>query len=255
MTASRKNANALSNHFEDKHPEEILRWVAESSIPHRIGLGTGFGLAGICLIDMIVKINKEIPIFYLDTEVLFPETYALRDRLEEKYQIKFVRYATPLTMEAQKDQYGDRLWERDPNQCCNLRKVQPLNEALRNYDVWITAIRREQSPARANAGIIEWDPKFDVIKINPLATWTKSDVWNYINTYEVPYNPLHDRGYPSIGCTHCTTPVADGEDERDGRWRGQGKIECGLHMQVNGDRHEHHQPQEIEAARQKVAQR
>lgn len=225
------NPNALSYRFEDRRPEDILQWVAQSSIPQRIGLGTGFGPAGLCLIDMIVKINRDIDIFYLDTQVLFPETYALRDRLEEKYRIKFLQYGTALSMADQKAQYGDRLWETDPNQCCKIRKVEPLNDALQNYDVWITAIRREQSPARANAGIIEWDPKFDVIKINPLAAWTNDDVWNYIRTHDVPYNPLHDQGYPSIGCTHCTTAVAAGEDERDGRWRGQSKIECGLHIQ------------------------
>lgn len=224
--------NTLSESFDDWHPLDILRWVAEATPNHCIGLGTGFGRGGLCLIDMLVRINKEIPIFYLDTGFLFTETYALRDQLEEKYGIKLVRYAADLTPEQQTERHGEALWETNPNLCCRIRKVDPLVAALNHYDVWITAIRREQSTTRIDTGIIEWDPKYDVLKINPLANWTRGDVDRYISENQVPYNPLHDQGYPSIGCTHCTSQIAEGENEREGRWRGRSKTECGLHIQT-----------------------
>ncbi len=222
--------NALSEKFDDKHPQDILRWVADASTNLRIGLGTGFGRSDLCLIDMLAKIDKTIPVFYIDTGFLFPETYALRDQLEERYGIKLVRYAAEITHAQQALRHGEHLWETDPNLCCRIRKVDPLAQVLKHYNVWINAIRREQSTARAETGIIEWDPKYDVIKINPLANWTTGDIDRYIDEHQVPYNLLHDQGYPSIGCTHCTSKVAAGEHEREGRWRGKDKIECGLHI-------------------------
>ncbi|MFN3682061.1 MAG: phosphoadenylyl-sulfate reductase, partial [Nitrospira sp.] len=119
---------------------------------------------------------------------------------------------------------------RDPDLCCRLRKVEPLIDVLKSFDAWITGIRRDQAPSRAQAGLIEWDAKFGLVKVNPLARWTWSDVWTYITLYEVPYNSLHDRNYPSIGCVHCTKPVKPGEDLRSGRWQGLAKTECGLHQ-------------------------
>jgi phosphoadenosine phosphosulfate reductase len=137
--------------------------------------------------------------------------------------------AASLAMEDQSRLYGDELWKSDPNQCCNIRKVQPLTTALAPLRAWITGIRREQAPTRANAGLVEWDGKFGLVKVSPLATWTSEDVWKYIAENDVPYNQLHDQGYPSIGCTHCTRQVMPGEDPRAGRWSGNDKIECGLH--------------------------
>jgi phosphoadenosine phosphosulfate reductase len=179
---------------------------------------------------MLSKIDPDTRIFYLDTDLLFPETYELRDRLEAKYGIAIERQATELTLEAQAEEFGARLWEREPDRCCNLRKVQPLRQTLSGLDAWITAIRRDQSPARATAGIVETDSKFGLVKINPLANWSTRHVWSYIFRHEVPYNPLHDSGYPSIGCAPCTTAIAAGEDVRSGRWRGLAKTECGLHQ-------------------------
>jgi phosphoadenylyl-sulfate reductase (thioredoxin) len=122
------------------------------------------------------------------------------------------------------------LWGRDPDRCCDLRKVQPLRATLTAFDAWISAVRRDQTPDRADTPVVAWDGKFGLVKVNPLVRWTFDDVREYASTNDVPYNPLHDRGYPSIGCMPCTTPVAPGEDPRAGRWRGREKTECGLHI-------------------------
>ena len=136
------------------------------------------------------------------------------------------------TVRQQAETEGDRLWAREPARCCERRKVAPLTAVLAGLDAWVTAIRRDQTAARADAQVVEWDDRFGLVKINPLAAWTKTQVWDYISEHRVPYNPLHDGGYPSIGCHPCTSRVADGEDERSGRWRGQDKTECGLHVAI-----------------------
>ena len=162
--------------------------------------------------------------FALDTLVLFPETYALLEQTEARYGITVER-ATGPTLEEQAATHGDRLWEREPDACCGLRKLTPLRDKLAGLDAWITGIRREQSPARANARKVEWDAKHSLWKINPIADWSEKDVWRRIHERSLPYHPLHDQGYASIGCTHCTRPGAG----REGRWAGSDKIECGLH--------------------------
>ncbi|HEU4965214.1 MAG TPA: phosphoadenylyl-sulfate reductase, partial [Bacilli bacterium] len=164
-----------------------------------------------------------------DTDVLFDETYEVRDAILAKYGANLERVSPLLTLEEQADRHGDKLWESEPNECCNIRKVEPLTRTLSQLDAWITGIRREQAPTRANAGVIEVDRKFGLIKFNPIATWTNKQVWDYIVEHQVPYNKLHDQGYPSIGCIHCTRAVQPGEDPRAGRWAGHGKTECGLH--------------------------
>jgi len=214
--------------LEGKSPEEILAWAVEQFGP-RLTLASSFGAEDVVLIDMVYKVGAEIPIFYLDTNKHFPETYQTRDRLAERYGLTFHQVLPKLTLEEQAERYGDELWKNDPTQCCNLRKVEPLGEWLAGYDAWVTGIRREQAPTRANAKKIEWDTKFRLIKLNPLASWTTEDVWNYIHKHDVPYNPLHDQHYPSIGCSVCTRPVMPGEDLRAGRWAGFDKTECGLH--------------------------
>jgi phosphoadenosine phosphosulfate reductase len=219
----------LADEFETAPPEAVLRWAITEFGPD-VALATGFGVEGCVLVSMLAEINPEARIFYLDTDLLFPETYALRDRLEARYGVRFERRATRLSLHEQAEEHGERLWERKPELCCQLRKVEPLREMLKGLRAWITAIRRDQSPARASAGVIERDEKFGLIKINPLARWSSRDVWSYVIRYDVPYNPLHDHGYPSIGCAPCTTPVRIGEDPRAGRWRGSQKMECGLHQ-------------------------
>jgi len=220
---------AISDEFETAPPEVILRWAGEEFGPD-IAFATGFGAEGCVIIAMLSNIRLGARIFYLDTDLLFPETYALRDRLEARYGVRFERRATRASLGDQAAEYGERLWERQPNLCCRLRKVEPLREMLSGLRAWVTAIRRDQSPARAHAGLVERDKQFGLIKINPLAAWSARDVWDYIARYDIPYNPLHDHGYPSIGCAPCTSPVQIGEDARAGRWRGTVKTECGIHL-------------------------
>src|SRR5262245_11156005 len=210
-------------------PQQILKWAIEEFDPD-IALATGFGPEGCVLIDMLAEIDPRAHIFYLDTGLLFAETYALIKRLEFRYGISFERKAPDLSLEAQEEVFGAKLWEREPDRCCRLRKVEPLVQTLAGLRAWITGIRRDQSAARATAQAVERDRKFGLIKINPLIRWSSIDVWKYIVTHDVPYNPMHDRGYPSIGCEPCTTQVNAGEDPRAGRWRGVAKTECGLHQ-------------------------
>lgn len=213
--------------FENKSPEELLKWAVET-FPN-ITLACSFGAEDVVLVDMLHKISPKTDIFYLDTDLHFKETYETRDKLEAHYGIQFVRAATDLTLEAQAAQYGDELWKSEPNTCCNLRKVEPLTTILGKYKAWITGIRRDQAPTRANAKKVEYDVKFGLVKFNPLASWTSEDIWNYIRANDVIYNPLHDQHYPSIGCEKCTRQVLPGEDPRAGRWAGHEKTECGLH--------------------------
>jgi phosphoadenosine phosphosulfate reductase len=226
---SAKELSYLNERFLARHPMEMLEWINASFAFGEVAMATGFGAEGVVLIDMLVRINKKFPIFYLDTELLFQETYQLRDQLEERYGIRFIQQAPAWSLADQARREGDGLWERNPDRCCHLRKVEPLRAALRGRAGWITAIRRGQSPARAQAQVIEWDVRFELYKFNPLAAWTREEVWGYITLYDLPYNPLYDQGYASIGCIHCTTPVDPGEEERAGRWRGFTKTECGLH--------------------------
>lgn len=213
--------------YEYRSPQEILR-IAIERIPSLV-FACSFGAEDVALLDMIVGIKKDQPIFYLDTNVLFAQTYALRDEIIQRYHPNLIAVQPELTLAEQAQVHGDRLWAREPDRCCDIRKVRPLQNILGQYDGWITGIRREQSPTRAHAQVFEWDQKFDMVKVNPLALWTDGQVWKYIKDHDVPYNPLHDEGYPSIGCIHCTRPVAPGEDPRSGRWAGFAKTECGLH--------------------------
>jgi phosphoadenosine phosphosulfate reductase len=177
---------------------------------------------------MASQLSDEARFFYLDTDVLFPETYQTKDRLEERYGIKFHKYGS-MTLEQQAGLYGDELWARDPDACCGIRKVDPMRSALSAVDCWVSGIRRQDSQTRAKAPKFAWDKRFNLWKLNPLADWSEKDVWRYISDNDIPYNPLHDQGYPSIGCTHCTRKPAEGEDDRAGRWAGTTKTECGLH--------------------------
>lgn len=220
--------NVISAAFERESPEAVLSWAIHEFGPD-LATATGFGVEGCVLIDMIAQITRDARIFYLDTDLLFPETYALRDQLQARYGICFERRATRLSLHSQAAEYGDQLWEDKPDLCCQLRKVEPLEQVLAGLRAWVTAIRRDQTSARTNAAIVERDRKFSLIKINPLVTWSAGDVWDYVKKHEVPYNPLYDIGYGSIGCAPCTTLVQINEDPRAGRWRGTPKTECGLH--------------------------
>jgi phosphoadenylyl-sulfate reductase (thioredoxin) len=185
------------------------------------------------LIDMAARQQLSIAFFTLDTGLLFPETYALWQRLEQRYGVTIRAVRPAQTVDEQAIEHGQALWAREPDRCCALRKVAPLREALRGYDAWITAIRRDQTATRASARHIETDDKHGLWKVNPLLRWSADDVWQYVRAHDVPYNQLHEIGYASIGCAPCTTPVKPGEDPRAGRWRHrEEKNECGLHVRV-----------------------
>ena len=210
--------------------EKVLRW-AFAAFGDQLAIASGFGVEGMALIDIASGLTRNLRVFTLDTEFLFSETYELIARTERRYRIKVERVYSALSPEAQAEAHGPALWGRNPDRCCDLRKVEPLRKKLSQLQAWGTAIRREQSPARAKARKIEWDEKFQLVKINPIVDWTTRQVWNYIFQHDVPYNPLHDQNYPSIGCTHCTRSVLPGEDARAGRWSGFPKTECGLHLE------------------------
>lgn len=214
---------------EGWNPTQILAW-AFNTFGADVAIASAFGVEGMALIDMASRIGKGFRVFTMDTEFFFPETYALMETIERKYGIAIERVYSLLPPEEQARVQGAELWKRDPDRCCNLRKVEPLRRKLEGLRAWITGIRRDQTPSRAGAGKIEWDEKFGLVKLNPLADWTVRQVWRYVYDHAVPYNPLHDRGYPSIGCTHCTRAVLAGEPSRTGRWPGSAKTECGLHI-------------------------
>ena len=199
----------------------------------RVAIASSFGAEDVVLIHLAAQTRRDFRVFTLDTDFLFPETYALIGNIERRYDIKVERTKSRFSAEEQAAAFGEALWSRQPDRCCNLRKVEPLANKLSELDAWITGIRRDQAPTRANARKLEWDAKFGLIKFNPLADWKWEQVWDYIRSHEIPYNPLHDRGYPSIGCTYCTRPVQAGEDPRAGRWSGFAKTECGLHVAGN----------------------
>jgi len=220
---------AASALLEGQGPAAALRWAYEQFGHDEIALACSFGAEDVALVDLISKVAPEARLFYLDTNFLFPETYDTIAAIRAAYPLQFEQVLPALTPEEQAAQHGDELWRRDPDGCCAIRKVEPLTRTLSGLKAWITGIRREQAPTRSGAQVVEWDRKFGLVKINPLVAWKDADVWKYILENNVPYNPLHDRGYPSIGCTHCTRAVKPGEDPRAGRWSGFAKTECGLH--------------------------
>jgi phosphoadenosine phosphosulfate reductase len=213
---------------ESWNAEEIIRWGLSQFQPS-VAIASSFGAEDVVLIDLAARIQPKFRVFTLDTDFLFPETYALIDQIERQYGVQIERARSRYTPGEQAAAFGDALWSREPDKCCNLRKVEPLTQKLAGLSAWITGIRRDQAPTRANAKKLEDDKKFGLVKLNPLADWTWDQVWDYIRAHNVPYNPLHDRNYPSIGCTYCTRQVQAGEDMRAGRWSGFQKTECGLH--------------------------
>jgi phosphoadenosine phosphosulfate reductase len=216
-------ALASAGELEELSAEELLAHLVELFHP-RLYVACSFQKETSVMIDMLLRIEPEARFFTLDTGLFFPETYATWRDLERRYGVTVDVYEG-MSLERQARLHGDGLWGRDPDACCGLRKVDPLQEALGDVDAWVTGLRREHSPDRANASKFAWDRKHGIWKANPLADWTERDVWRYIHAHDLPYNPLHDRGYASIGCTHCTAPGAG----RDGRWAGRDKVDCGLH--------------------------
>lgn len=208
---------------------QTLQW-AYDTYGDEVVYACSFGIEGIVLIDLIAKVKRDAKIVFLDTNKHFDETYEVIEKVKVRYpQLRIELKQPKLTLEEQAKAYGENLWETEPNQCCKVRKIEPLDESLREAIAWISGLRREQGPTRANTNFINLDKRFESIKICPLIHWTWKDVWRYVSRNELDYNVLHDRGYPSIGCAPCTNPAFTEEDLRAGRWSGQGKTECGLH--------------------------
>ncbi len=209
--------------LEELSAEEVLEHAVE-----RFGRGLyvacSFQKESSVIMHMLLEIEPEARFFTLDTGLLFPETYATWDALERRFEVEIDVFQGP-TVARQAALYGDGFWKRDPEACCDLRKVSPLEQALADVDAWVSGLRREQSPGRSRASKLTWDGRRGVHKVNPLADWSERDVWRYIHRFELPYNPLHDRGYGSVGCTHCTKPGAG----REGRWADSERTECGIH--------------------------
>lgn len=210
-------------------PQQVLKWAFET-FGNKVAISSAFGAEGMVLIDMASRVRKDFRLFTVDTEFLFPETYTLMDKIEDRYGITVEKVYSLLSPETQEFTHGEALWTRDPDLCCRLRKVEPLRRKLSELSAWITSIRRDQTSVRSHAHRVEWDSKFGLVKINPIVDWTAKQVWRYIHDHDVPYNQLHDQDFPSIGCTHCTRAVRPGEDPRAGRWPGFAKTECGLHL-------------------------
>ncbi|WP_420489969.1 phosphoadenylyl-sulfate reductase [Neobacillus vireti] len=208
---------------------DVLKW-AYQEYKDDIVYSCSFGAEGIVLIDLIHKVNKQAKIIFLDTGLHFPETYELIEKVRNRYPTLDIIMLKPMaSLEDQAKWYGDELWKHNPNLCCHMRKVVPLKEALSNVSAWISGLRRDQSLTRRNTEYINKDDKFHKVKICPLIHWTWDEIMTYITLNNLPYNPLHDQGYPSIGCAPCTLPVSGSGDLRAGRWAGNTKTECGLH--------------------------
>jgi phosphoadenosine phosphosulfate reductase len=209
--------------------EDVIRWAA-GEFDDRLCLTCSWQKQSSVLVHMVSELGLGIDVIELDTHLFFRESYETRDRLVERYGLNLLRPEIPTVAEQHRDE-GPNLWERDPDRCCHIRKVEPLVKALAPYDAWISGIRRDQSPSRAETPKLEWSERYGVLKVHPLADWDEKRVWAYIAVNEIPFNPLHDVGYRSIGCIPCTRPVAPDEEERAGRWAGSDKLECGIHME------------------------
>jgi phosphoadenosine phosphosulfate reductase len=220
------DAEAVASELEGRSASEAIEWMFDTfGESHYIACS--FQKTSSVTAHLATQINPDARFFYLDTDVLFPETYETRDRLAERLGIEFDRFHN-ISLSEQAEKYGDELWKRDSDTCCGLRKVEPMRRALSSVDCWLAGVRREDSASRANTPKFALDKRFGLWKLNPLADWTERDVWNHIRDHKLPYNPLHDHGYPSIGCTHCTKPVGPGGSPREGRWVGLAKTECGI---------------------------
>ena len=213
--------------------QEIIAWAMQTYRPSIVLACSFGGPTGIVALDMVMGVDRATPVYYLDTGQLFPETYALIRCVSKRYRIKPIRVAPAISLGDQNRIYGDALWERDPDACCTIRKVEPQRGFLKNYRAWISGIRRDQTRERSATSVVRWDAQFGLAKISPLVHWSERAVWAYIRERKLPYNKLNDMGYPSLGCVPCTRPVIFGEHPRAGRWSSFDKTECGLHADRN----------------------
>jgi phosphoadenosine phosphosulfate reductase len=223
----------LNARFEDETPQAIVRWALRESGLERVAIASAFQAEGTCLIHMAVQVDPDVPVLFLETGFHFAETLAFKQRLTELLGLNVIDLVGDYTVEEQEAEFGPRLYERDPRLCCQLNKVIPFARALRDYDAWMTSMRRDSAWTRRNTPIVSRTDLEDgtaVIRINPIANWTRRDAWAYLKEHDLPHNPLYDLGYASIGCAPCTRMVFPGEDERAGRWSGLLKTECGIHV-------------------------
>lgn len=224
----REELARASRSLEQASPQDIIAWAWER-FGGRLTMATAFGPEGCLIIHWLAAVAPKTHVFNLETGYQFQETLELRDRIAKRYGIE-VALETPETTVAEYEAlHGGPIYRTAPDQCCGDRKIAVIRRVLVNFDAWMSGIRRDQSPDRAASPIVGWDHKFGVVKVSPLANWTKAKVWDAIMRDNVPYNPLHDRGYVSIGCAPCTRAITADEDERAGRWSGTAKTECGLH--------------------------
>jgi len=228
---SQDEVRDLNERFEAAHPREVVRWALEESGIERIAIASAFQAEGTCVMHMAISSLPDVPVLFLQTGFHFAETLAFKAQLTERLRLNAVDLVGRYTVETQTAELGPRLYERDANGCCDVNKVQPMLEALRGLDAWITAFRRDSSPTRATSPILdryELEPGRWIVKINPVANWTRRDTWAYLREHDLPHNPLYDLGYASIGCAPCTRIQFPGEPERAGRWAGLSKWECGI---------------------------
>ena len=219
----------LAEHFEPLRAEELVEFAAET-FGARMVLTCSWQMGTSILVHMTREVAPQTRLVEIDTGLLFEETHETRRRLVERYGLEVETLRPLQSVEEQEASHGAALWEREPDRCCGLRKVAPLEQAIRNADSWLTGIRRDQTTQRAGAPKLVLDANRGVVKVQPLVDWSERDCWRYIHRHGIPYNELHDRGFPSIGCTPCTRMVGSDEDARAGRWAGSGKTECGLHV-------------------------
>lgn len=232
MDINQKEYGPLTDRLEDARPEEILAWAWRDLGP-AVAMSTAFGPSGVVLVDMAQRVVPQLPVFTIDTGYLFSETLALKKRIETRYDIRIESLHPRLSVPEQDRACGPDLYNRDPDRCCAMRKVEPLQRKLAGLDGWIAGLRRDQSDSRAGVRVVEGyrvSSGRTIAKVNPLAAWTRKQVWDYIVDNDLPYNSLMDQGYSSIGCWPCTQPAAPGANERAGRWAGTGKTECGMHV-------------------------
>ncbi len=229
ISDSEAEIGKLAERFETSRLEEVLAWASERFAPQLV-MTSNFGAEGVVLMDHLARVAPQTPVVYLSTGFQFKATDDLKERLRERYGLNIVEAKADLSVEEQTTIHGERLYERNSDLCCGIRKVEPLQKALTGYNAWIAALRRDQSPTRASIKVVEWNARNQMVKLHPLATWTRARVWDYIVKHKLPYNRLYDEGYTSIGCQPCTRRVAAGAHERSGRWDGSKKMECGIHL-------------------------
>ncbi len=228
---SENEAGQWAEELEGSSLATILERTVERFAP-RLAMTSNFGVEGTVVIDHMRKIAPQTPIIYLKTGFQFSETDRVKEELRQRFDLNIVEHRADLSVDEQAQVHGDRLYERDPGLCCQMRKVEPLARALTGYNGWIAALRRDQSPTRALIRVVEWNARHGLVKINPLATWTRQQVWDYILSHRLPYNRLYDDGYASIGCAPCTSRITPGAHERSGRWDGEVRLECGIHLET-----------------------